>query len=92
MAKGPLIELTDLIEFASTQAEKIFRLQGVLYPLYHAITTSGETQILNAMDGVSGEFYFDIVGFIDLNGDFFVLHVGDDTKDSADGLDALPWL
>jgi len=51
MAKGPLIELTDLIEFASTQAEKIFRLQGVLYPLYHAITTSGETQILNAMDG-----------------------------------------
>ena len=49
MAKGPLIELTDLIEFASAQAEKIFRKTCVIHPMYHAICASGETMILPAM-------------------------------------------
>ena len=41
-----LTDLKSLIEFASEQAEKIFRKQGVLYPLYHAIKRNGDTVIL----------------------------------------------
>lgn len=41
-----LDDLKSLVEFASAQAEKLFRKQGVIYPLYHAITANGETVIL----------------------------------------------
>jgi hypothetical protein len=45
-----LTDLESMIKFASTQAEKLFRMQGVLYPLYHAITATGETMILPGLD------------------------------------------
>ena len=38
-----------MIEFASTQAAKLFRKQGVIYPMYHCIRADGETTILNAL-------------------------------------------
>jgi hypothetical protein len=41
-----LTDLKSLIEFASKNTDKIFRRQGVIYPMYHAIKTSGETVIL----------------------------------------------
>lgn len=41
-----LLDLKSLIEFASKQTEKIFRKNGVIYPMYHAIKASGETAIL----------------------------------------------
>jgi hypothetical protein len=41
-----LVDLKSLIEFASVQAEKIFRRTGAIYPMYHAISASGETKIL----------------------------------------------
>ena len=42
------IDLKSLIEFASTQAEKLFRKQGgVIYPLYHCIKPNGESAILS---------------------------------------------
>ena len=46
-----LIDLKSMIEFASAQAEKLFRAQRVIYPLYHAITATGETAILNPPPG-----------------------------------------
>ena len=46
-----LVELTSLIEFASVNAEKIFRKTGILYPMYHAITRDGQNAILNAPPG-----------------------------------------
>ena len=46
-----LIDLKSMIEFASVQAEKLFRKDGVLYPLYHAITATGDTVILNPPPG-----------------------------------------
>jgi hypothetical protein len=46
-----LDSLKSMIEFASTQAEKIFRKQGVLYPLYHAVKATGETVILTPPPG-----------------------------------------
>jgi hypothetical protein len=46
VARTDLTDLKSLIEFASTQAEKIFRKTGVLYPMYHAISSIGETKIL----------------------------------------------
>ena len=43
-----VIDLKTLIEFASTQAEKLFRKQGgVIYPLYHCIKPNGESAILS---------------------------------------------
>ncbi|MBT1509352.1 hypothetical protein KIP88_02460 [Bradyrhizobium sp. SRL28] len=45
-----MIALKALIEFASTQAGKLFRRQGILYPLYHCIRADGETTILNQFD------------------------------------------
>jgi hypothetical protein len=50
MKSEPLGDLKSLIEFASKQAEKLFRLQGNLYPLYHCIKANGDTVILNRMD------------------------------------------
>ena len=47
----PLSDLKSMIEFASKQAERLFRVQGVLYPLYHCIKANGDTAILNRMDG-----------------------------------------
>lgn len=41
-----MTELKSLIEFASDQAEKFFRRQGVIYPMFHAIKTSGETMLV----------------------------------------------
>jgi hypothetical protein len=41
-----LDDLKSMIEFASVQAEKIFRKVGAVHPMYHAITTTGETAIL----------------------------------------------
>ena len=41
-----LVDLKSLIKFASAQAEKLFRKQGALYPLYHAIKRNGDTVIL----------------------------------------------
>ena len=46
----PLGDLKSMIEFASEQAEKLFRLQGVIYPLYHCIKANGDNAILNKMD------------------------------------------
>lgn len=43
-----LTELKSLVEFASKQAEKIFRKTGVLYPMYHAIDARGEHKILTS--------------------------------------------
>lgn len=45
-----LTDLKSMIEFASAQAEKLFRIQGVIYPLYHCIKTNGDNAILNQMD------------------------------------------
>lgn len=45
-----MIDLKSLIEFASTQAGKLFRKQGVIYPLWHAIGADGKTTILPALD------------------------------------------
>jgi len=45
-----MIDLKSLIEFASAQAVKLFRRQGIIYPLYHCIRADGETTILNAFD------------------------------------------
>ena len=45
-----LTDLKSMIEFASAQAEKLFRLQGVIYPLYHCIKSNGENAVLNQMD------------------------------------------
>jgi hypothetical protein len=50
---NPKIEpmaLRDLILFASKQAEKLFRKQGAIYPLYHCIKANGDTVILSAFD------------------------------------------
>lgn len=47
---APLTDLKSLIGFASAQAETLFRMQGVLYPLYHCITAGGKTVFLNALD------------------------------------------
>jgi len=41
-----LTDLKSLIEFASKNAEKIFRKQGAIYPMYHAIDARGEHKIL----------------------------------------------
>ena len=41
-----LADLKSMIEFASAQAEKIFRKTGALYPMYHAIKRNGDTVIL----------------------------------------------
>jgi hypothetical protein len=46
MNSGALMDLKSLIEFASTQAEKIFRRAGAISPMYHAIKASGEHAIL----------------------------------------------
>jgi hypothetical protein len=43
---GLLTDLKSLIEFASTQAEKIYRKTRVIHPMFHAISTSGENKIL----------------------------------------------
>jgi hypothetical protein len=50
MRDRELRSLRSLIEFASAQAEKLFRRQGSLLPMYHAIKTSGETVILPMPD------------------------------------------
>src|SRR4051812_38510267 len=42
-----LRSLTSLIEFASMQAEKLFRKQGVIYPMYHAVKANGQHVIIN---------------------------------------------
>jgi hypothetical protein len=44
-------DLKWLIEFASTQAEKLFRKQGIIYPLYHCIRANGESTILTPPPG-----------------------------------------
>jgi len=41
-----LVDLKSLIEFASLNAEKIFKRTGALYPMYHAIDGRGEHKIL----------------------------------------------
>jgi hypothetical protein len=46
MNKRNALDLKSLIEFASAQAEKIFRKTGVLYPMYHVIRTNGENLIM----------------------------------------------
>jgi hypothetical protein len=46
-----MIDLKSLIEFASKQAEKLFRKQGAIYPMYHAIKASGEHVILTPPPG-----------------------------------------
>jgi hypothetical protein len=46
-----LNDLKSMIEFASTQAEKLFKKQGAIYPLYHAIRTTGESVVLNPPPG-----------------------------------------
>jgi hypothetical protein len=46
-------ELTDLksmIEFASGRAERLFRQQGVIHPMYHAIKSSGQSMIIPALN------------------------------------------
>jgi hypothetical protein len=48
--RNELIDLKSLIEFASTQAEKLFRKQGQLFPLYHCIRADGSHEILNSPD------------------------------------------
>jgi hypothetical protein len=45
-----LDDLKSMIEFASKQAGKLFRKQGIIYPLYHAIDADGKTTILPALD------------------------------------------
>jgi hypothetical protein len=45
-----LTDLRSLIEFASKQAEKIFRIQGAIHPMYHAIKADGQQIIFNAPD------------------------------------------
>src|SRR3981189_903551 len=45
-----LDDLKSMIEFASAQAGKLFRRQGIIYPLYHAIDANGKTTILPALD------------------------------------------
>jgi hypothetical protein len=45
-----LPDLKSLILFASAQAEKLFRRQRVIYPMYHCIKSNGDNVILNAMD------------------------------------------
>ena len=42
-----LLDLTSLIKFASVNADKIFRKTGVIHPMYHAITASGQTEIIS---------------------------------------------
>jgi hypothetical protein len=49
MGEKKLIDLKSLIEFASAQTEKLFRRQSAIYPMYHAITVSGETKIINQL-------------------------------------------
>ena len=39
--------LTSMIEFASRQAEKIFRRTGVIYPMYHAINRHGRNLLFD---------------------------------------------
>jgi hypothetical protein len=46
-----LYDLKSLVEFASANVEKIFRRTRVLLPMYHAITTDGETMILQPPPG-----------------------------------------
>jgi hypothetical protein len=38
-------QLRDMIAFASVQCDRIFATTGVLHPLWHAVTSSGETLI-----------------------------------------------
>ena len=45
-----LTDLKSLIEFASGRAEKLFRKQGVVYPMYHAIKTTGQSMIIPALN------------------------------------------
>jgi hypothetical protein len=49
--KNHLTDLKSLVEFASRQAEKIFRQTGVIYPMYHAIKPDGDFMILPAPEG-----------------------------------------
>lgn len=39
-------DLKELIEFASKAAEKIFRIFGVIVPLYHTVKPTGEIMII----------------------------------------------
>jgi hypothetical protein len=41
-----LANMKSMIEFASAQAEKLFRKDGVIYPIYHCIKKDGETLIV----------------------------------------------
>lgn len=45
------MQLKDLIEFASAQAEKIFRSSGKLLPMYHAFKSNGEQLVFNSPPG-----------------------------------------
>ncbi|HVG51623.1 MAG TPA: hypothetical protein VM867_08325 [Xanthobacteraceae bacterium] len=40
-------DLRALIEFASEQVEKLFRRQGVIYPMYHAVRTDGRHMVIS---------------------------------------------
>jgi hypothetical protein len=42
------VTLIDLIQFASAQAEVIFRRTGQIFPMWHAIKSNGEQLILNS--------------------------------------------
>jgi len=47
MADSPkLTDLKSLVEFASAQAEKIFRKTGELVPMYHAINADGQHRVM----------------------------------------------
>ena len=50
MNKAQNETLTTLIKFASKQAEILFRAQGQLLPMYHAVTASGKNLVVPALD------------------------------------------
>ena len=50
MPKEVLTDLKSLIEFASEQAEKIFRRTGRLLPMYHAFKSNGVQFVMPALE------------------------------------------
>lgn len=47
--------LLTLVKFAAKQAEKLFRAQGQILPMYHAVTASGQNLIFNLPSGDKDE-------------------------------------
>lgn len=44
-------ELKALIEFANGQAEKIFRRNGIIYPMYHTVKSDGQIIVMTPPPG-----------------------------------------